>query len=176
MKKNIFLLCLVLLIGCKQGGAKTNQKIDDSTGAKIADTSRLTPPDFTLYSLDSTEYTLSEQTGKVVFVNFWAPWCPPCRAEIPALIELYEKYKDKGFLILGIGMDKEKALKDYVQKNGIKHPVLIGNEEVAKNYSIRGIPTTYILDKQGKIVTQHTGFGKETAEQLESELTKLLKE
>ncbi|MDD2890099.1 MAG: TlpA disulfide reductase family protein, partial [bacterium] len=78
--------------------------------------------------------------------------------------------------ILGIGMDKENALRDYVQKNGIKHPVLIGNEEVAKNYSIRGIPTTYIIDKQGKIVTQHTGFGKETAEQLESELIELLKE
>jgi thiol-disulfide isomerase/thioredoxin len=176
MKKNIFLLCMVLLIGCKQGGAKTNHGNNDSATTKITDISRQTPPDFTLYSLDSTEYTLSKQTGKVVFVSFWAPWCPPCRAEIPTLIELYKKYKDKGFLILGVGMDKENALKDYVKKNGIKYPVLIGNEEVAKNYSIRGIPTTYILDKQGKIVTQHTGFGKGTAEQLESELTKLLKE
>ncbi|MDD2890502.1 MAG: redoxin family protein, partial [bacterium] len=101
MKKNIFLLCVILLVGCKQGGAKTNQANNNSVNTKIADVSRQIPPDFTLYSLDSTKYTLSEQKGKVVFVNFWAPWCPPCRAEIPALIELYDKYKDKGFLILG---------------------------------------------------------------------------
>lgn len=147
------------------------------TALALKKSSRKRSVDFELVGLDGMKYKLSEHIGKVIFVSFWAPWCSPCRAEIPVLKEIYDKYKDKDFLIFGVGLDKEKALRDFASKNGINYPVLIGTEKVAQSYEVNGIPATFVLDKKGNIAGSHVGFGgKETKKELEIELKKLLKE
>ena len=118
--------------------------------------------DFTLPSLDGTEYTLSEFRGQVVIIDFWATWCPPCRNSIPTFIRLYEKYHEHGFTILGVSLDNnEQDLRNFSRQMNIPYPVLIGNNEVAKTYQVSGIPKTIFLDKKGNIRKTQVGFAPE---------------
>ncbi|MGB9774129.1 MAG: peroxiredoxin family protein [Bacteroidota bacterium] len=134
-------------------------------------------PDFVLPHTQNRKIKLSDYRGKVVIVDFWATWCPPCRAEIPGFIDLYSKYKDKGFVMLGISLD-EGGLSDvvpFVKQYKMNYPVLIGNSQVVAAYGgIRGIPTTFIIDKKGMIRARFEGYRpKATFENL---ITKLLAE
>jgi len=133
-------------------------------------------PDFTLQDINGNEVTLSDFKGKVVILNFWATWCPPCRKEIPVFIELYKKYKDEGLVIIGISLDREgkKVLIPFVKKFGINYPVLIGTQKVVDAYGgIRGIPTTFIIDKKGKIRKKHIGLPLNPREFFENEFLRI---
>jgi len=131
-------------------------------------------PDFTVVDLDGKEFILSEHTGKVIFVNFWATWCPPCRAEIPNFIEVFDKYKDKGLLIIGISLDRgnPNKIKSFVEEYEINYPVAKGSMRLARDYGTgRVVPETFILDKKGRIMHKHIGYmDKEQAEQYFLEL------
>lgn len=140
--------------------------------AKQSDTA-----DFTLYSIDGVEYTLSEFKGQVVVIDFWATWCPPCRNSIPVFIRLYQKYHEQGFTILGISLDNdEQALRDYSKQMKISYPVLIGNKEIAKAYQVSGIPKTIFLDKKGTVRKTQVGFAPELEAQFDQFVDSLLKE
>jgi len=118
-------------------------------------------PDFTLSDLDGESLTLSEFRGKVIILNFWATWCPPCRREIPDFIDLYRSYKDKGLIILGINLDAGdiRSVKRFSEEYGINYPVVIGNDSVTQDYGgIRAIPTTFIIDKKGDIREKYIGY------------------
>jgi len=133
-------------------------------------------PDFTLQDINGNEVTLSDFKGKVVVLNFWATWCPPCRKEIPVFIELYKKYKDEGLVIIGISLDREgkRVLIPFVKKFGINYPVLIGTKKVVDAYGgIRGIPTTFIIDKKGKIRKKHIGLPLNPREFFENEFLRI---
>ena len=80
--------------------------------------------------------------GRVVLLEFWATWCPPCRASIPGIERLHEKYKDKGVVVLAVSMDDNgwDAVQSFVKENGIKYTVLKGNEDIAEKYQVRSIP------------------------------------
>ncbi len=120
---------------------------------------RQTAPDFTLTSLDGQKITLSSFKGKVVILDFWATWCPPCRAEIPGFVEIYNKYKDAGLVIIGIAMDSENKVRSFVKSNKVTYPVVLGNGQLANLYGgIEGIPTTFVIDKNGKIANMHVGY------------------
>jgi len=125
-------------------------------------------PDFTLTDLSGNNISLSSFNGKVVFLNFWATWCPPCRKEIPGFIEIYEKYKDQGIVIIGISVDKTgvDSVRDFVEKEKITYPVVMGNSDIVNDYKPgRFIPTTIIVDKNGKIRHKHVGYmDKDTLE------------
>ncbi len=103
--------------------------------------------------------SLAQMKGKVVLVNFWATWCPPCRAEIPDLIRLQEKYS-QDLVILGISVDKDgaKGVQEYSQEMGMNYPVIMGENQVVMAYGgIRNIPTSFIVDKQGDLVGKIVG-------------------
>ncbi|MBE0461107.1 MAG: TlpA family protein disulfide reductase [Candidatus Aminicenantes bacterium] len=125
-------------------------------------------PDFTLTDLSGNKISLSGLNGKVIFLNFWATWCPPCKKEIPGFIEIYEKYKDQEMVIVGISLDKTgtDSVRDFVEKVKITYPVAMGTNDIVNDYKPgRFIPTTIIVDKNGKIRHKHVGYmDKDTLE------------
>jgi thiol-disulfide isomerase/thioredoxin len=117
-------------------------------------------PDFQLTGLDSKPVTLADHKGKVVLVNFWATWCGPCRAEIPDLVELQKKYKDR-LQILGLVVDDEDpdAIKNFAAKFGINYPVALATNDIRIQYGgIPALPTSFVLDSEGRVVQKHEGL------------------
>ncbi|TKJ42769.1 hypothetical protein CEE36_06710 [candidate division TA06 bacterium B3_TA06] len=134
-------------------------------------------PDFTLADLRGNQHSLSDFYGKVVLLDFWATWCGPCRREIPHLIKLYETYKPQGFVVLGVGLDKEANLSRFASEAGISYIVLADEKGVAgKLYGIRSIPRTLIIDKKGRIAFDHTGFVPGMEAEMEAQIRTLLAE
>ena len=117
------------------------------------------PRDFTLQLLSGTNATLSSYRGKVVILNFWATWCPPCRAEMPSMETLYQRYKDQGLEMLAVNLgENTSTVQQFIQRNGYTFPVLLDRERKSGSlYGIEAIPTTFILDRQGKIIGRIVG-------------------
>jgi peroxiredoxin len=118
-------------------------------------------PDFVLMDISGNETRLSDFKGNVVILDFWATWCPPCRAEIPHFIELYSEYKDDGLAIIGVTMDwnASRQAGPFAAENGINYTVLIGNRETADLYGgIVSIPTTFIIDRDGGLRKKYIGY------------------
>jgi cytochrome c biogenesis protein CcmG/thiol:disulfide interchange protein DsbE len=117
-------------------------------------------PDFKLTGIDGKPVTVAGSHGKVILLNFWATWCGPCRAEIPDLIELQNKYQDR-LQILGLVVDDddEDAIKEFAEKFGINYPVAIAGDDIRFQYGgIAALPTSFVLDSQGRIVQKHEGL------------------
>jgi len=121
-------------------------------------------PDFELTDLAGKRIALADYKGKVLFLNFWATWCPPCRAEIPDFIEAYKENRDQGFEILGVSVDTKGkgVVADFVQKYKINYPVVLESraktQQLVNDYQPgQFIPTTIIIDKQGRIRHKHVG-------------------
>lgn len=130
-------------------------------------------PGFTLTDVNGHPVSLADFRGKVVVLDFWATWCPPCKREIPDFIELQSHYGSKGVQIIGIGMDEPEKLKAFAISTGMNYSVLLGTDDIAMKYGgISGIPTTFIIDRSGKIVNRFEGF--RSKEVFESEIKRLL--
>jgi peroxiredoxin len=132
---------------------------------------------FTLKDMDGRDVDLSRFKGQVVLLNFWATWCGPCKYEIPAFVELQSKYRDKGFVVLGVSVDDPvDTLKPFVAKYKMNYPVLLGLDRedfVERAWGpMWGIPTSYIIAKDGNVCKKHTGLA--TKEQIEREIVALL--
>ena len=127
-------------------------------------------PVFNLPDLEGDMRSASEWDGKVLVVNFWATWCPPCRREIPAFMDMQDKYGAQGLQFVGVALDNTTKVQDYVNTMGIDYPTLVGGEqavETSKRYgnTLGALPYTAIIDRQGRIVHTHRGeVSKETAE------------
>jgi cytochrome c biogenesis protein CcmG/thiol:disulfide interchange protein DsbE len=127
-------------------------------------------PDFTLKDLDGKDVSLSQFKGKVVLINFWATWCEPCYIEIPWLIEMQQKYGDKGFTVLGVSMDEEGksevapfVAKERFNVNGQKlpmsYPILLGNDAMGDKFGgLLGYPTSILVSRDGKVIKRITGL------------------
>jgi len=115
--------------------------------------------DFTLPLLNGGDATLSSYRGKVVILNFWATWCPPCRTEMPSMEVLYQRFKNQGLEILAVDLGEDAAtVRQFIQSNGYTFPVLLDrNNRVSNNYGIEAIPTSYILDREGRIIARIIG-------------------
>ncbi len=128
---------------------------------------------FSLKSVKGEKVELSPYRGKVVFLDFWASWCPPCKASIPFVSKLYEKYKgNKDFVIIGINMENISDAQKYISQKDIKYLNVIGDDITARNYQVRGIPTFILIDKRGNIVGRWVGF----ADSIYDEWTKSIDE
>jgi len=122
---------------------------------------RKNAPAFTLKDATGKAATLAEYKGKVVLLNFWATWCGPCKIEIPWFIEFEQKYKDKGFAVLGVAMDEEgwDIVKPYITDKKVNYRVLLGDDSTAQLYGgVDSLPTTFLIDKTGKIAAVHVGL------------------
>jgi cytochrome c biogenesis protein CcmG/thiol:disulfide interchange protein DsbE len=112
-------------------------------------------PNFTLPDLNAKDVSLKSVTAKsqVTLINFWATWCPPCRAEIPDLVKFYRKYSAKGVSVLGIDLrEQPKTVKSFAEKAGMKFPVLTDTSgKISELYQIFSIPSTFIIDRKGTI-------------------------
>jgi peroxiredoxin len=98
---------------------------------------------------------LKDLSGKVVLVNFWATWCPPCQKEIPDLETLYERFKDQGLLILAISDEDAGKVKPFMEKRKVSYPVLLDpGRKVNELFQIEGIPKSFVYDRSGKLVAQ----------------------
>ncbi len=130
-------------------------------------------PDFTLPSLDGRTVSLSQFRGKVVILDFWASWCPPCKREIPDFIGLQSSYGSRGLQIVGVALDDPAPVREFASTQGINYPVLFGTDETASLYGgISGIPTTFIIDARGTIVGRYEGY--QPREVFEQEIHKLM--
>ncbi|MGQ9896761.1 MAG: TlpA family protein disulfide reductase [Acidobacteriota bacterium] len=135
-------------------------------------------PDFTVLSLtDDSSIRLSSLRGKVVIINFWASWCPPCRAEFPFLVKLYHRYKEHGVVLLSLNFAEEaETARYFIQQVAPPFPVYAGAVAAAK-YNASQLPTTYFIDRAGRIRRQVSGFHpKRTEAEFTNLLDKLLAE
>jgi peroxiredoxin len=126
-----------------------------------AEKDRKPAPDFALKDADGKLVHLSDYKGKVVLLDFWATWCGPCRIEIPWFMEFERRHKDKGFEVLGVSMDDEgwEAVKPFLAELGVNYRVVMGNDETAQMYGgVDALPTTFLIDKSGKIAAVHVGL------------------
>lgn len=132
-------------------------------------------PSWELKDLDGKTVKSSDFDGKVVILDFWATWCPPCKAEIPGFVELQKQYGDKGLVVIGVSLDEQgpAVVKPFMKQLGMNYPVVMGDAKIVQDFGgIEGIPTTFIIDRSGNIVAGHVGYvAKET---FEKEITPLL--
>ena len=157
MKKTLSLLIFLLAFGASQSvfaAAGDNFKLD-STDGKIS---------------------LSKYKGKVVYVDFWASWCAPCRKSFPWMNEMHSKYKSKGLKVIAISLDTEKNVTSkFLKKNPAKFTVAYDPDgKVADSYKVQVMPTSYLIGKNGKVLMTHKGFRSKQKEGLEKEIRKAL--
>jgi cytochrome c biogenesis protein CcmG/thiol:disulfide interchange protein DsbE len=150
---------LIALAGCSSGrvamGPEEARASEEEAGiGGLA-------PDFTLQNAAGEQVKLSDYQGQVVLLNFWATWCGPCKIEMPWFIEFQRKYKDQGFAVLAVSLDEEgwDVVRPYAEELKANFPVLLGDEQVADSFgSIQALPTTLIIDRQGRISKRHQGL------------------
>ncbi len=135
-------------------------------------------PDFKLETLEGEEIRLSSLKGRVVLLDFWATWCAPCREAIPHLVHLYKTYHEKGLEVIGMNMDKGDidVVRRFAKSMDIPYPVLVTPHEVSKAYGVTGLPTTIIVDREGKIRQKFVGFTSQVSKQITSAVAELTQE
>jgi peroxiredoxin len=135
---------------------------------------RKAAPGFTLTDSTGAPVRLSDYKGKVVLLNFWATWCHGCKLEIPWFMEFESRFKDSGLVVIGVSMDDDgwKSVKPYLELKKMNYPVVIGSENLAKQYGLASMPMTVLIDREGKIAALHTGVVDKAA--CEDEIGKLL--
>lgn len=143
------LLLLSLVVACGGGDPPETAGIHEGSVAV----------DFRLEALDGTEVSLSDYRGNVVLVNFWATWCPPCRAEIPDIEAAYQARRDDGFVVLGVSVEQTHAsVAPFAQAMEMTYPVLLDEGgQVYRTYRAPGLPMSILVDEEGVIRARHVG-------------------
>jgi len=160
-------IAVIAIIACTMtaGVFGQNRKTPDAvikafngTGIQVL-SEGIDPADFTLPLLDGTKITLSQFKGKVVFLNFWATWCGPCRSEMPSMEAVYQKLNNKGFEILAVNLGESKdKVSGFMNEYKLHFPAVLDERQITgSQYNIRAIPTTYIIDRRGLIIGRLVG-------------------
>ena len=124
---------------------------------------------FTLKDLNDKEHNLADYKGKFVFLNFWATWCPPCRAEMPSMQKMYETWDQSKYVLIAVNSgETKKHVKKFAEENGYTFPILLDKDsKIARQFNIRGIPTTFIIGKDGQVLEKIVGSREWTAKDME---------
>lgn len=175
MKKLILPAAVVaaalMLTACGNGPSAGTEDVVQAANVE----GRKPAPSFTLKDESGREVSLSDYRGQVVLLNFWATWCGPCRIEMPWFIEFQRQYKDQGFTVLAISLDEEgwDVVKPFTKEMKLNFPVLLGNDEVADRFGgVQALPTTLIIDKEGRVFNTHMGLASKS--DYEDEIKQLL--
>jgi len=158
------LILVVLVVACSESGAAAPQGVNTGNVAR----------DFTLETIEGGSVSLKDHRGQVVLINFWATWCPPCRAEIPDLQSAYVERRDDGFVVLGVNVEESGAVvQQFMDEMEMTYPVLLDEGGgVLQTYRANGLPMSVIVDPEGVIQVRHVGYL--TASQLEDYLAELM--
>lgn len=156
---------LIFASSCKKGEVEINPP-------SIGDIA----PDFTLKGMNGNTISLADYKGKVVMVEFWATWCPPCKELAPILEKIHKKYKDKGLVFLAlVSKDEgEETIKSFIKEHEITYSVLMADQETTRHYGISSIPVTFIINKEGRVVIMHMGNTQGIMQELIAEIERLL--
>lgn len=149
---------------------------DNKTSTQLTAEKNHTAPDFSLKDLSGNNILLSGQKGKVVLLEFWATWCPPCRASVPELVELHKKYQSRNFTVIGVAIDSDadalSQVNQFSSAHKINYPVLLADDLTQKIFNIISVPTYYIINKDGVIVDILLGhtedFSRKVSDKIES--------
>lgn len=136
-------------------------------------------PDFTLKTLSNQEIRLSSLKGKVVLLDFWATWCAPCKESIPHLVDLYKKFHDQGFELIGMSTDKSgdaEMVRRFVQSMDIPYLIIMTPDEITKKYKVTGLPTTILIDRKGNIREKMVGFNTAIGQKISNKISELTRE
>jgi cytochrome c biogenesis protein CcmG/thiol:disulfide interchange protein DsbE len=175
LKRNIVVFALmVVVVAGLLTLAKFRLRLPGARTAAVAAKGH-DAPDFVLTDLQGQTVKLSDLRGKAVVLNFWATWCPPCKQEIPWLVELQKRYGGQGLQIVGVSMDDgdPKDVVKFAAENSINYPVLIGEEKVAEQYGgIDYLPTTFYIDRNGVVLDRV--FGQPEREEIEQNVKRAI--
>ncbi len=173
MKSGFHLRRLLIVCFCIGGLSLLPQcsKESKSRGPDLA-------PDFALKTLSSQEIRLSDLRGRVVLLDFWATWCAPCREAIPHLISLQKNYQAEGLEVLGMNLDKGdvEMVRRFVNAMDIPYPIVLTPEETSRAFGVTALPTTILVDKQGRIRQKFLGFTSEISKRITSTVIELTRE
>lgn len=154
-----------------RSAARGEEKSGKATSTATREPANL---DLTVKDMHGAAVRLADYKGKVIVLNFWATWCGPCQTEIPALVQTYAEYKDKGVVVLGISIDDTaETLRAYAPQKNMTYPVLLMQDDIDQAYGpIVGVPITFVIGRDGTISRKH--FGPVTKEQVEQDIKALL--
>ena len=157
----IFALCSFFFVFPGQAMAQVSQEAVQAfsiTGIRVLE-QRQTPRNFSLPLLGGGNASLSSSAGKVVILNFWATWCPPCRDEMPSMEILYRRFKDEGLEILAVNLGEDTGtVNQFIQNTGYTFPVMLDRfNRTGTTYGISSIPASFILDREGRIIVRIIG-------------------
>jgi len=169
--KSIFAVIIIAFLVFSPAACKKKEGEVETIPPSIGDTA----PDFTSKDVNGNTVRLSDYEGSVVLIEFWATWCPPCRELTPMLNNIYEKYKDKGFVILALTPEENMdTVMFYIKKYNIIYPVLITDDKTARWYGVSNIPVTFLISKEGRVAEKHLGVTRDIMQKLSSGIEKLL--
>ncbi len=134
-------------------------------------------PEFSLDNQSGQKQSLSQYSNQVVLLNFWATWCAPCVSEMASLDRLYQKYKDKGFVVLAVSVDEDgwKAIDAFLKKNPVTFPILLDADyKVADQYATYRVPESYLINRQGQVVEKILGAKEWDSSEMISKIEKII--
>lgn len=171
------LLGIAALVGILLVAGLYLVKTGSGTGVGGTLTEQSLRPDFVLPDLEGKPHSIAEWDGKILLINFWATWCPPCRDEIPDFLEVRDAYKDKGFEIVGVAIDDADSVRDFVDVLEIDYPILHGKgdaQAISQRYGNRSgaLPYSVLIDREGHI--RFSGAGRLPRASLEKAIDSLL--
>jgi len=174
-----FFLAVVLATGCRR--AKEGQQPEDiqqstSTSAASAEKPADQAPEFVGVTVEGDTIALSDYRGKVVLIDFWATWCPPCRETIPEISELAERYRNRDVVVLGLSMEDFHKVERFWAQYRPAYAAVVVDKSVFRDYRVQGIPTLFLVDQQGAIRHQEVGFSPKMKARLAEIIDRLLEQ